>query len=124
MIYGVGTDMVELERIRRMLGRHRALSRVYGEREQALLLQKNSLGSYAAHFCAKEAFAKALGTGVRGFALHEVELLRNGAGKPYYALSGRAGALVEELGLVLHVSITHDRTHAAAFAVAERRTQS
>ncbi|MFT8889148.1 MAG: holo-ACP synthase [Ethanoligenens sp.] len=122
MIDGIGVDTVELERIRRLLDRHSNLSRIYGEREQALLLQKKHVGSYAAHFCAKEAFAKALGTGVRGFDLCEVELLRDEMGKPYYALSGRARAIVEARRLVLHVSVSHDQTHATAFAVAERRT--
>lgn len=121
MICGIGVDTVELERIRRLLDRHRDLSRIYGEREWALLLLKRNLGSYAAHFCAKEAFAKALGTGVRGFALNEVELLRDKWGKPYYVLSGQARAMVEAHGLVLHISITHDQTRATAFAVAERR---
>lgn len=121
MIYGIGVDTVELERIRRLLDRHRDLSRVYGERERTLLLQKRNLGSYAAHFCAKEAFAKALGTGVRGFALHEVELLRDHLGKPYYVLSGQALSIAEALGVALHVSLTHDQTRATAFAVAERR---
>lgn len=121
MIYGIGVDTVELERISRLLDRHRDLSRIYGERERALLLQKRNLGSYAAHFCAKEAFAKALGTGVRGFALNEVELLRDKWGKPYYVLSGQARTMVEARGLVLHISITHDQARATAFAVAERR---
>lgn len=120
MIFGIGTDIVELDRVRRMLERHRDLSRIFGERERALLAQKNTLGTYAAHFCAKEAFAKALGTGVRGFSLYEVELLRDVMGKPFYALSGRAEALVTAQGLLIHVSITHDRTRAMAFAVAER----
>ena len=64
------------------------------------------------------AFAKALGTGLRGFALNEVEVLRDALGKPYFALSGRAAARAE--GLVFSLSLTHDGGYAAAFVVAER----
>ena len=119
MIFGVGVDLLEIDRMRRLLARHAAtLPRLFGPRELNLLARKKRAESYAAHFCAKEAFAKALGTGLRGFALNEVEVLRDALGKPYFALSGRAAARAE--GLVFSLSLTHDGGYAAAFVVAER----
>ena len=72
----------------------------------------------AANFAAKEAFAKALGTGVRGFALGEVAVLRDSLGAPYFALSGRAKELAVGRGLAFSVSLTHTDELAAAFVVA------
>ncbi len=72
----------------------------------------------AANFAAKEAFAKALGTGVRGFSLGEVSVLRDRLGAPYFLLSGRAKQLAEERGLAFSVSLTHTDALAAAFVVA------
>lgn len=122
MIVGVGVDLLELTRMRRLLERHAALSRLFGPRELAWLARTNKLGSYTANFCAKEAFAKALGTGVRGFVLPEVETLRDAAGKPYFYLSGRAAERAR--GLAFSLSLTHDRSHAAAFVIAEKRERT
>ena len=121
MIAGTGIDMVEIARIARLIGKHPELARIYGAEELALLRRKNSAASYAANFCAKEAFAKALGTGIRGFLLKDVQLLRDDLGRPYYRLSGRARDIAAEKGLTVHVSVTHTAQYAAAFAVAERR---
>ena len=120
MICGLGVDLVEIERVARLVARHHGLFRVFGEKERSFLARRQSAASYAANFCAKEAFAKALGTGVRGFSLCEVEILRDEWGKPYYALSGRAASLAAEKKLRFSVSLSHDRTHAVAFAVAEK----
>lgn len=119
MIFGVGVDLLAISRMRRLMEKHRStLPRLFGDRELKLLAQNNRAESYAAHFCAKEAFAKALGTGLRGFSLNEVEVLRDTMGKPFFVLSGRALALAE--GLDIFVSLTHDGGQAAAFVVAER----
>ena len=72
----------------------------------------------AASYAAKEAFSKALGTGVRGFSLTEVSVLRDSLGAPYFAFSGRAARLVAEQGLRFYVSLTHTDELAAAFVVA------
>lgn len=121
MIAGTGIDLVEIRRVARLVEKHAGLSRLYGAEELVLLRRKNSAASYAANFCAKEAFAKALGTGVCGFLLRDVQLLRDGRGRPYYRLSGRAREMAAEEGLTFHVSVTHTDQYAAAFAVAERR---
>ncbi|MDR3643628.1 MAG: holo-ACP synthase [Clostridia bacterium] len=120
MIYGVGIDIAEIGRFERLTKKPRFLARVYGPAELAQLSAKQALQSYAANFCAKEAFAKALGTGVRGFKLCEVQVLRDVLGKPYYQLEGEALALVRSINVALSVSITHSKGYAAAVAVAEK----
>jgi holo-[acyl-carrier protein] synthase len=120
MIYGTGVDIIDIGRVKKLMGRHAVLGRIYGDEELILLAAKGSVQSYAANFCAKEAFAKALGTGVHGFSLSEVQLLRGEAGSPYLKLSGSAEKLASDKGLVFHISVTHTGTLAAAFVVAER----
>lgn len=114
-----GVDLIEIARIRRSLERPRFLLRFFGEQERALLeVRGNPPQSVAANFCAKEAFAKALGTGFRGFALSEVELLRDKLGAPYLLLSGGAQRQAEELGLSFSVSVSHTKEYAVAQVVA------
>ena len=72
--------------------------------------------SIAANFAAKEAFSKALATGIRGFSLNEISVLRDGLGAPYIKLSGKA--LEAAKGLRFKVSITHTKTVASAIVLA------
>lgn len=119
MIYGVGTDIVEISRIEKSIKSPRFLKKVFSEKEIELLKSKNfNPQTAAANFCAKEAFSKALGTGVRGFALNEVSVLRDELGKPYIELSGKALQLGKNLNFF--VSLSHTKEYAAAFAVAEK----
>ena len=120
MIAGIGVDEIEISRVKRLLRSHARLDRIYGGEELRQLRTLGRAQSFAANFCAKEAFAKALGTGLRGFRLSEVQLLREETGRPYYKLSGQAEKLALQRGLVFHISVTHTKTTAAAFAVAER----
>ena len=70
-------------------------------------------------FAAKEAVSKALGTGVRGFTLREVELLRDELGKPYYVFSGKAADIMEDKKLLAHVSVTDEGDSVIVFTVLE-----
>ena len=72
---------------------------------------------FAARFAAKEAFAKALGTGIRGFSLTEVEVSSDDDGRPFLVFHGRAEKLAE--GLRFHLSMSHERNAAVAVVVAE-----
>ena len=111
----IGIDHLEIARIAKAMENPRFLPRYFGGRELAYLERKKfPPASVAAGFCAKEAFAKALGTGIRGFALREVELLRTENGRPYLAFSGKAAALVAASGLRFEVSLSHDRRYALA----------
>ncbi len=114
-----GIDLVEIERIRQSSENPAFMKRVYGEQERAQFSeQKHPEAHLAGAFAAKEAFSKALGTGVRGFSLCEVEVLHDRLGAPYFALSGNAKALAEAQNLTFSLSITHTDTLAAAFVTA------
>ena len=123
MIAGIGTDLCAVERIDRSLQRPGFAARVFSEAERALLdgLQgKRRAETAAANFAAKEAFLKAAGTGLGGFALAEIAVLRQNSGAPYFALSGRAEQWARQNHLTAYVSLTHENSLAAAFVVLER----
>ena len=112
MIKGIGVDICQCSRFE---GKERRfLEKIFSDEELSVSLQCDYLAS---RFAAKEAFSKALGTGIRGFSLREVRVAENELGKPYFILSGRAGKLAE--GLELSLSISHEREYAVAMVVAE-----
>ena len=119
----VGIDLVEIRRIEKSIRNPRFCSRVLGKTEYAQLEMRGfPVQSVAASFCAKEAFSKALGTGIRGFALTEVELLREENGRPRLHLTGNAAELAVARGLAeFSVSVTHTKEYAAAVVVGEER---
>jgi len=125
MISGIGTDIVAIERFQRFVdeGNNALLQRVFTEPERAYCsARKNSAASYAARFAAKEAFLKALGTGLRdGISWHDIEVAHDRLGKPELILSGRAIELFMEQGLsCAFLSLAHDGGTAVALVVLER----
>jgi holo-[acyl-carrier protein] synthase len=124
MIVGLGVDVVELDRIALSLARYgeRFLRRVLTEYERSRL-PRNPVPFLAARFAAKEAGAKALGTGFRrGVGLHSIEVRDLPSGKPEIRFHGAALAVCAELGAVdFHLSLTHGRDLAAAVVVLEAR---
>jgi len=117
-VAGLGIDLCEVPRIARALERHgdRFLARLFRDGE---LRRPRSSPSFAEHvaglFAAKEAAMKALGTGMRGVAFHEVAVVRRPGGPPQLALYGRAAERGRELGAAAaHVTITHTKELAAA----------
>lgn len=118
MVYA-GVDLIEISRLKRCVQRPHFMQRVFSEEERTLFLSKgNPLPTIAANFAAKEAFGKAMGTGVRGFSLTEVAALRDGAGRPYLHLTGRAKQLAEQRGMNFSVSISHTKEYAICFVTA------
>ena len=117
MIYGIGCDMNEIKRLEKSLTREGFAERVFSEEELSAF--GGNCSKLSGCFAAKEAFAKALGTGVRGFDWNEVAALRDELGKPYYVFSGRALGIVSSKGLKAHLSITNAGGFAVAFAVLE-----
>jgi len=114
-----GVDLIEVERIRAAVARHgeRFLARVYtpGELEQV----GDNMPSLAARWAAKEAVAKALGTGIGDVEWLEIEVLRGPNKEPRLTLSGRAQAIAAEKGLTnWSVSLSHTHEHAIAQVVA------
>ncbi len=80
----------------------------------------HTVESAAADFAAKEAFLKAAGTGLSGFAMPQIEALRKPSGAPYYAFSGGAAAWMQKNGLTAQLSLTHENGLAAAFCILEK----
>ena len=117
MIYGIGVDMTEISRVSKACSRESFLKKVFSPREIELYREKPE--KLAAGFAAKEAFSKALGTGVRGFSMSEVELLRDDLGKPYYEFSGKAAEIVKEKELSSFVSVTDEGDLVTVFTVLE-----
>ena len=118
MIIGVGTDLIEIGRVRKACEIQAFLSRVYTEEECRKF--GGNAARLAGNFAVKEAVAKALGTGFRSFWPGDIEVLRDHMGKPFVRLMGGALKRAGELGIgQIHVSITNTKEYAAAFAVAE-----
>lgn len=126
MIYGVGTDIVSIDRVRRALDRH-------GERFAHRILSPGERAAYAAsaqpaqllakRFAAKEAFGKAFGTGVAVPAtLHSIEVTRDARGKPHFRCHGELARVMTADGLEAHLSLSDELDYVVAFAVIERRS--
>jgi holo-[acyl-carrier protein] synthase len=119
MLVGTGIDVVEIARIAASIERYgeRFLARIFTASEIAYCQRrKNAAESFAARFAAKEAGAKALGTGIQhGVTWTEIEVRRSRGERPTLHFSGRALAIAEKLG-VRHVSLslTHDKNMAIA----------
>jgi holo-[acyl-carrier protein] synthase len=124
MIVGSGIDLAEIGRIQHSMDRygHRFLDRVYTAKEQAYCLSKRkSAESFAARFAAKEAGAKALGTGIsHGVNWLEIEVVREPSGRPTLQFYGRAARFAAHLGATrAALSITHTGALAMASVVLE-----
>ncbi len=120
-IYGIGTDLVEVRRVRAALEKYgdRFRNRVFTEAESGFCEQLgDKYPSYAGRFAAKEAFSKALGTGLRGaIGWRDIEVHDNERSRPTITVTGRAAALLG--GRKVHLSITHLSDYASAMVVIE-----
>jgi holo-[acyl-carrier protein] synthase len=118
--HAVGIDVIEIARIRRALERYaeRFLARIYTPAEIAYC--RGRVPELAARFAAKEAVMKALGTGIRGVAWRDIEVLPNPRGKPLIGLYRTAAQRAGEIGLhELDLSLSHSRAYAVASVVGE-----
>ena len=124
MIFGIGTDIVRVARMQEDLDR-------FGERFAERILTTNELREYhqnnnkanflARRFAAKEAAAKALGTGFsNGVQLHDIEVAHDTQGKPLLEFRGRARQFMQEKSIgVAHISLADELDHAVAFVTLE-----
>ena len=124
MIVGCGVDIIEIARIAESLSRYgdRFRRRVFLPGEIAYCMQKrNAAESFAARFAAKEAAAKALGTGIQaGVGWRDIEVVRASSGRPSLVLHGRAQTVALRLGATRAVvSLTHSKTEAFAQVLLE-----
>ena len=124
MIYGIGTDIVAVERFQRFIdsGNSALLERLFTPAERSRCeKRKDAASCLAARFAAKEAFLKALGTGLRdGLSWQNMEVVNDALGKPELKLSGKAAELFQVHGLMrVHLSLSHDGGNAIAMVVVE-----
>jgi holo-[acyl-carrier protein] synthase len=124
MIKGIGVDIIAVKRVEEMMEAHGEVfcSRVFTRRETEYCQRFTRPGErLAGRFAAKEAVLKALGTGWRGgISWQDVEILQTRSGAPEVKLSGAAEAEARKLGVqMVHLSISHSRDYALAFAIAE-----
>ena len=124
MIFGIGTDLIEVKRIEKLVERSgRFRDRVFTRKEiEYCERKKNKACSYAARFAAKEAFFKALGTGWRkGVAFKDVEVINKPSGKPELVLYGRSKELTEQNHIKnIHVSLSHVSEFAHSVVILEK----
>jgi holo-[acyl-carrier protein] synthase len=123
-ILGIGQDLVELDRIHKALEQYgdRFMERCFTEEERRFLsARRDPVPGYAARFAAKEAGAKALGTGIaKGVGWKEIEVRREPGERPTLHFYGRAAEIAERMGVrQIHVSLTHGRDVASAFVILE-----
>ena len=128
MIFGVGIDVVEIDRIAASYARfgERFANRILGAREferfqaRRARSSQRGLAFLSTRFAAKEAVAKALGLGMRTpMRWHSVEILNDASGRPTAAVHSDLRRFVERHRLRLHVSLTDERATATAYAIAE-----
>lgn len=123
MIYGIGVDIATVSRFEKWVKNPEMISRFFNPKEcnNASSIQK-SCEHYAARFAAKEAFSKALGTGILGFDLKDVYIQNNQDGKPYLVIENKALDLLKNRcgNVQVHVSLTHEKETACAFVIIEQ----
>lgn len=122
MILGLGIDIVEVSRLEKWLNDKKLLERFFNKEELEYVLSKRdgAAPSLAVRFAAKEAFGKALGTGLAGIELKDIAVVNDKTGRPFLKLSGTAfKALKEKGGASIHLSLTHEKTTAAAVVIIE-----
>jgi holo-[acyl-carrier protein] synthase len=128
VIYGIGTDLVEIERIAAAQARfgQRFIERVLGAQEQARHAarrqrsERRGLAFLATRFAAKEAVSKALGLGMRSpMTWRAVEIINARSGQPIAVANGALADFLAAKRLRLHVSVTDERELAMAYAIAE-----
>ena len=120
-IFGIGTDIVSVDRIKNSLKNKNFINRIFNEKE-ILKCQKinNSINCYAKRFAAKEAFSKALGTGIsNGINFNEIIILNKKTGKPYIRIIGQTKKTLKKRfknkNSKISLSLSDEKKYAVAF---------
>jgi len=130
MIYGIGTDVCDVRRIAASLARRgdRFAERVLGPNELIVFherrakVESRGISYLATRFSAKEAFAKAIGMGMRSpMRWRDCEIIKASSGKPLIRLHGELAAWFDERGLRAHVSVSDETDYATSFVVVETK---
>lgn len=129
MIYGIGTDILKIDRVEAALARHgdRFAEKILGEDEMQKYLRRKAkveargLRFLATRFAAKEAFSKAIGLGMRmPMTWRSMQVLNDPSGKPVVVCSGELKTWMHTRGLRAQISITDEAEYAVAFAIVEK----
>ncbi len=121
IIYGIGTDIVSIKRIKSSLKKKNFIKRIYHEQEVLKCKRAvNKHNCYAKRFAAKEAFSKALGTGIsKGINFNEIIVLNNKSGKPYINLKGKTKKKIKNIfkqkKTKISLSLSDEMDYAVAF---------
>ena len=130
MIYGIGTDICDIRRIRASLARHgeRFAQRILSDAELATWTERSArwpdrgVSYLATRFSAKEAFSKAIGLGMTmPMTWRHCEITKAGSGKPEIVLHGALKDWFDARGLSVHVSVSDETDYAASFCVVEKK---
>ncbi len=120
-LFGVGTDIIQVNRLKKSLNKKPFLSRIYSK-EEILKCKRSKVNSncFAKRFAAKEAFSKALGTGIsKGISFNEIIVLNEKSGKPYIKLINKTKKIVErklkKKVYKISLSIADEKDYAVAF---------
>ena len=120
-LFGVGTDIIQVNRLKKSLNKKPFLSRIYSK-EEILKCKRNKVNfnCFAKRFAAKEAFSKALGTGIsKGISFNEIVVLNEKSGKPYIKLINKTKKIVErklkKKIYKISLSIADEKDYAVAF---------
>ena len=129
MIYGIGVDLVRINRIEAAIQRwgNRFVRRVFTPDEAELCYKRPSpFGAFALRFAAKEAFSKALGLGMRkGLKWREIEVLNRLSGKPYLRLHGTSLEMCRQKGVHgFHLSLSDEGDYSCAMVVLEKKQEN
>ena len=121
MIIGIGTDIIEIDRIENAVKRTNGfINKLFTKKEIEIFESKGFKSEViAGNFAAKEAISKAIGTGFRGFGVKDIEVLRDELGKPIVNLSDKVYTVMQRKNVNIHLSISHSRNNAIAYAVME-----
>ena len=126
MIYGIGTDIIEVSRIRAVMEKDIGFrEKIFTPGEIAYCeTKKHKFENYAARFSAKESFLKAIGTGWRfGIRFADIEVYHDELGKPFIRVHGKAKQLITDLSVSkIHVSLSHLKEMATAIVILECET--
>ena len=124
MIAGIGTDIADVRRFDKWVKNPEMLERFFNEKERSFAGSESAkCQHYAVRFAAKEAFSKALGTGITGFGLKEVYITNDSEGKPLLKIEGSALSIMKErLGdCNAFVTLSHEKEYAVAFVILEKK---
>ena len=126
MIFAIGTDLIEVERVAEKMGKKTGFKELVFSPDEIIYCETKTFKyeHYAARFAAKEAFLKAIGTGWRkGTAFNEIEIYHDEEGKPEFRFHGITAKTVADLKLgKIFVSLSHLKTMACAMVIIEKET--